>query len=430
MLLTRLGAVLTLVPILLTVVSGQAVVGWAVAGLWLLAVLVDVALAPSPKRIVAERGGEDRVRLGDRTQTTLTLSNFGSRTARLRVRDAWLPSAGASQNVFTVTIPGRQRRSHTTTVHPTRRGDRHAGPVVVRHLGPLRLAGRERKLDAPWTVRALPSFEARKHLPSRIKQLRELDGRSRVLHRGEGTEFDSLREYVPGDDVRAIDWRGTARSTTVVVKTWRPERDRHVLVVLDSGRTGAARVGDQPRLDHAMDAALLLTALASRAGDRVDLLIGDRDVRASELRHPASVVLNRFVEAMAPVDAVLAEADHRMLVSEIMARVSPRSLVVFFTALDPAVIEEGLLPVVGPLLRRHRVVIASVTDPRVVELRKGDEDSSQAYAAAAAEYDLARSRDTSVLLQRAGITVVSADPEEFAPAVADHYLALKRQGLL
>ncbi len=124
----------------------------------------------------------------------------------------------------------------------------------------------------------------RKHLPSRLARLRELDGRSTILQRGQGTEFDSLREYVPGDDVRSIDWRGTARSTTVVVETWRPERDRHVLIVLDSGRTSAGRVGDQPKLDHAMDAALLLAALASRAGDRVDLLIADREVRASVLR--------------------------------------------------------------------------------------------------------------------------------------------------
>ena len=110
-----------------------------------------------------------------------------------------------------------------------------------------------------------------------------------VLIRGQGTEFDSLREYVVGDDVRSIDWRATARRADVVVRTWRPERDRRVVIVLDTGRTSAGRVGVDPtagdpsgwpRLDWSMDAALLLAALASRAGDHVDFIAHDRVPRA------------------------------------------------------------------------------------------------------------------------------------------------------
>ena len=116
-------------------------------------------------------------------------------------------------------------------------------------------------------MRVLPPFHSRKHLPSRLARLRELDGRAAVRVRGQGTEFDSLREYVRGDDVRSIDWRASARTRTVVVRTWQPERHRRVLLVLDTSRTSAGRVDDVPRLDSAMDAALLLAALASRAGD-------------------------------------------------------------------------------------------------------------------------------------------------------------------
>ena len=132
----------------------------------------------------------------------------------------------------------------------------------------------------PGRVRVLPPFHSRKHLPSRLARLRELDGRAAVRVRGQGTEFDSLREYVLGDDVRSIDWRASARSRTTVVRTWQPERHRRVLLVLDTSRTSAGRVDDVPRLDSAMDAALLLAALASRAGDSVDFLAGDRRVRA------------------------------------------------------------------------------------------------------------------------------------------------------
>ncbi len=306
------------------------------------------------------------------------------------MRDAWTPSAGARDGVRALTVPVRQRRRLDLTLVPTRRGDR---PPDRWWSAP---SGRSGSPDARPSTR-LPGRSARcrrstarKHLPSRLARLRELDGRSTLLQRGQGTEFDSLREYVPGDDVRSIDWRGTARSTTVVVKTWRPERDRHVLIVLDSGRTSAGRVGDQPRLDHAMDAALLLAALASRAGDRVDLLIVDREVRASVLRKSAAEVLPAFVNAMATVEPVLVETDHREMVTEIATRVTQRSLVVIITGLDEAAITEGLIPVLGPLRRRHRVVVAAVSDPRIDELAAGRDDAGEVYAAAAAEIDRSR----------------------------------------
>src|SRR6202012_3917314 len=119
---------------------------------------------------------------------------------------------------------------------------------------------------------ALPPFPSRKHLPGKLALLRQLDGQHQAVLPGQGSEFDSLREYVIGDDVRSIDWRSTARRGDVLVRTWRPERDRRVVIVLDTGRTSAGRVGGFPRLDASMDATQLLTALASQAGDRVDLI--------------------------------------------------------------------------------------------------------------------------------------------------------------
>lgn len=406
---------------------------WAVlacTGVLVLAVVTDLVLCASPRAVRVQRDGDTSLRLGDRGTSTVTLTNLSRRTLRAVVRNAWTPSAGASGGIAALTIGPRQRRRAVATLLPTRRGDRSAGPVVVRSWGPLRLAGRQLGHDVPWTVRVLPPFTSRKHLPSRVARLRELDGRSAVLQRGQGSEFDSLREYVPGDDVRSIDWRGTARSTTVVVKTWRPERDRHVLIVLDSGRTSAGRVDDQPKLDHAMDAALLLAALATRAGDRVDLLIADRAVRAKVQRTSAAEVLSRFVEAMAPVEAVLVESDHHLIATQISDMVSQRSLVVLLTGLDRASVTEGLLPVLGVVLRKHRVVLAAVSDPRIDELVEAHQDPTDAYAAAAAATDVARRQQTVATLRRAGISVVQGSPERFAPALADHYLALKKTGQL
>jgi uncharacterized protein (DUF58 family) len=421
-------------------VALAAVVAVAWAGSWwavliavsalVLLVGMDIALCPSPALVHAERSGDTSVRLGEEAFTSLALTNRGTRDISCLVRDAWTPSAGARGGVQRATIPARQRRIHHLSLLPTRRGERHAGPVVIRALGPLGVAGRQAQQRAPWQIRALPPFNSRKHLPSRLARLRELDGRTTILQRGQGTEFDNLREYVPGDDVRSIDWRGTARSNTVVVRTWRPERDRHVLIVLDSGRTSAGRVGDQPRLDHAMDAALLLAALASRAGDRVDLLIVDRAVRARVLRKSAAEVLPSFVNAMAPVEARLVETDHRLMVTEMLQRLTQRSLVVVLTGLDAAAVTDGLVPVLAPVLRKHKVVIAAVSDPRVDELLTGRDDVGEVYAAAAAATDEERRATTVDALSRLGLTVVQAPPERFAPALADHYLALKKSGQL
>ena len=191
------------------------------------------------------------------------------------------PRPGRREPRHRLDLPAGQRRRLVTTLRPTRRGDRR---VTARHRAQRSARSGwppgSASLPAPGRVRVLPPFTSRKHLPSKLARLRELDGRTALRVRGQGTEFDSLRDYVIGDDVRSIDWRATARRQQVVVRTWRPERDRRVLIVLDTSRTSAARVGDAPRLDAAMDAALLLAALASRAGDRVDLLAMDRRVRA------------------------------------------------------------------------------------------------------------------------------------------------------
>lgn len=429
MILTWRPAALAALVVVAVAVTGS---GWAFLGFVAVALViaVDLVLCASPNRTEVARGGETSIRLGETAEVWVLVRNTGKRRLRATIRDSWIPSAGARGGVGSIDVPVGQRRRHDTVLHPTRRGDRTAGPVVLRCLGPLRVAGRQRTLAAPWQVRVLAPFTSRKHLPSRIARLRELDGRSSILQRGQGTEFDSLREYVPGDDVRSIDWRGTARTSTVVVKTWRPERDRHVLIVIDSGRTSAGRVGDQPRLDHQLDAALLLAALAGKAGDRVDLLVVDRSVRASVVHAAASEFLSLAVNATANVEPTLAETDYRTLVAEALMRVSQRSLVVILTGLDRSSIEEGLLPAAASLLRKHKVVVAAVSDPRLDQLRETADEIDDVFAAAAVEADETRRQATMTELRRRGVSVVAEPPETFAPALADHYLALKKAGQL
>ncbi|MET9493161.1 DUF58 domain-containing protein [Streptomyces sp. NPDC006552] len=400
-----------------------------------LACACDFALAAPVRRLRLTRSGDTSVRLGDPADVTLTVTNPSRRPLRAHLRDAWPPSAwrpgtehAASRH--RVTIPPGERRRVTTRLLPTRRGDRHADRVTVRSYGPLGLFTRQGTHAVPWTVRVLPPFHSRKHLPSKLARLRELDGRTSVLSRGEGTEFDSLREYVPGDDTRSIDWRATARQSAVAVRTWRPERDRHILLVLDTGRTSAGRVGDAPRLDASMDAALLLGALASRAGDRVDLLAYDRRTRALVQGRTAHQVLPALVNAMAPLEPELVETDARGLTAPALHTAPRRSLIVLLTSLEAAPVEEGLLPVLSRLTKRHTVIVASVADPAIEAMAASRGSVESVYDAASAAQAKAERRRTADKLTRHGVTVVDATPSELAPALADAYLSLKAAGRL
>ncbi|WP_236795918.1 DUF58 domain-containing protein [Amycolatopsis sp. GM8] len=407
------------------VVVGLGIPSWrgigAVAVVILVLILLDLALAGGVRGLVFTRSGATSTRLGEPAEVHLAITNPGRRPVRGIVRDAWPPSAGVSLDRHPVVIPAGERRTVTVTLRPARRGERSAARVTVRAVGPLGLAARQGSHRVPWAVRVLPPFHSRRHLPSRLARLQQLDGRQAALVRGAGTEFDSLREYVIGDDVRSIDWRATARASDVMVRTWRPERDQHVLLVLDTGRTSAGRVGDEPRLDAMMEAALLLATLASRAGDRVDLLAYDRQLRAKV----SGGSLPELVNAMATLEPSLLETDARGLAGEVLRRTRQRSLVVLLTAVDAAPLEDGLLPILPSLTARHRLLVASVADPRIAEMAQGRGNAEAVYDAAAAERTLAERRHVTALLRRHGVEVVDATPADLPPTLADRYLALK-----
>ncbi len=301
--------------------------------------------------------------------------------------------------------------------------------MTLRSYGPIGVSARQRRINVAGSLRVLPAFASRRFLPEKLSRLRQIDGAVLMRQRGQGSEFDSLRTYVLGDDVRSIDWRASARSRDVVVRTWRPERDRHIVLALDTGRSAAARLGDEPRLDAALDACLLLGAIAARAGDRVALVAADVVVRARLGPRGGQDVLPDLVAALTPLEPALVETDPQLLAAEVLRQVSRRSLVVLFSSLDTAA-ETGLLPAARMLAVRHELVVASVTDPTLDELSSLHEDSADVYTAAAAELSAAGRRRVTQQLARLGAHVVQAPADVFASKVSDAYLDLKAAGRL
>ena len=418
------------VPVVLAPAAGLDAAWAALAwiGLCLVLATVDVIAAGPLRTVEIERRIPSRARAGEPVETSILLRNPGARGIRGLLRDGWQPTAGAGDARAAVDLPAGERRAVAMPLLPRRRGELRSAFVALRSRGPLGLAGRQRVIAAPGALRVLPPFASRRHLPSRLARLRELDGNTSVQVRGRGTEFDSLREYVRGDDVRSIDWRATARAGTTMLRTWRPERDRHVVIVIDTGRTSASRVGDGVRLDAAMESALLLSALAQRAGDHVHLLMFDRARRARVTGIDGPRLLPALVDAMAPVEPTLIDTDWNAVLTEVRALTSRPSLVVLLTAQDAPDAARGFLGALPSLTERATVLVGSAQD--APEPAPAERTAEDVYREAAIAHAARDSESVAAAIRRAGGAALSATPDVLPPAIADHYLALKAAGRL
>lgn len=399
-------------------------------GAWLLVLVLDAARTPSPDRLRITREAPAQIRLGTTAPGRLLVANTERRPVRLLLRDVWNPSAGLDQPRHTLRLPASERRAASQIFTPYRRGEHASRTVALAVCSPWGLVRRGARREVPGAFLALHPFGARRHLPSRMRRLREIEGLAAVHQRGQGTEFDSLRDFVDGDDVRSIDWRATARRRSVVVRTWRPERDRQVLIMIDTSRAGAARLGSVPRLDAQIDAALLLTALASQAGDRVDVLGMDRIAHVSVTGESTTRVLSEVVRATSPVEPALVEIDWEAAAAQILRRIRKGGLIVLITPVEAATMQQDLAGVVGRLAADHPVIIASTSDPGLQALAGERGTAHAVYRAAAAERSLQERAGVVRALERAGAHVVDAPPEGIAQGLADEYLRMKAAGLL
>ncbi|HCS62321.1 MAG TPA: DUF58 domain-containing protein [Microbacterium sp.] len=420
------------IPLVAFTAAGAPV--WAVLGGWLLLCIIllgiDIFLAASARAVTISRRVPNRARMGEPVEASIAVHNHGERTLNALLRDAWQPTAGANPARLAVQVPPGERRRVSVPLLPRRRGELSSEFVFLRSRGPLGLGGRQARHEVRGVTRVLPAFASRKHLPSRLARLRELDGNTSIQVRGQGTEFDSLREYVRGDDVRSIDWRATARAGTTMLRTWRPERDRHVVILIDTGRTAAARVGDGTRFDAALEASLLLAALAARAGDHVHLLLYDRVVRARVTGVDGAALLPAMTDAMAPVHARLVDTDWSGAFASIRTLTTRPSLIVVLTAQDAAESARSFLGAFPNPSRSTTVLVGSVTDDAIGDLATQRGSREEIYLAAAAERTLRDAENVADAIRRAGGEAITADPEDLPPRIADRYLELKAAGRL
>lgn len=401
--------------------------------LWLLTCMViwiiDVILAPSPRHLIITRSLPHKLRLNQKTPYSLRVTNPTKRTYHAYLRDAWPPSLQVEPPRQRFRVSGNSFVDLSGAFTPLRKGTLPSDAVTIRSYGPLRLGARQFSAPLGQNLKVLPEFRAAKYLPSRLQRLRRLEGNTILLNRGQGSEFDSLREYVPGDDVRDIEWRVSARMRTPVVKTWRPERDQNVVICMDISRTSAVRLGKYPRLDAIMESALLLGALAGSVGDRVHLLAFDNQVRAQIHPSRGGGLIAEMANTMADLESSLTEANWMELGRTLLTTLRQHALVVFLTGIEGGAAHSAMMTVAQSLSQHHRVLVANTLDPEIIELAESSAETPEAtYLAIAAQADLNERDRAYALLPLMGAQVLNSSPEGLPPLLADTYITLKKQG--
>jgi uncharacterized protein (DUF58 family) len=435
----RLAAVAAAGSVVVLLLPLRAPVGVLVVdGALLVAALIDWLLAARPAEIDVERRLPGIVPLGAEARITWTVGQRRDaprrtgRPIRVRLADELAPSLGATTRRARVALAPGGRASAATTVRPRRRGRFTPTEMVVRVDGPLGLVARQGRRRVEGVLRVYPPFHSRDEAELRIDRARILEvGLRSAQGRGGGTEFDSLREYGVDDEFRRIDWAATARAGKAIVRTYRAERNQTVLLLLDAGRTMAGLVDGVPRLEHAMDAVMMLTAVATRLGDRAGMVAFDSEVRAVVAAGHARDQLSRVTEAMYSLEPELVESDYRGAFATTLARFRRRTMLVVLTELAEQAVTQSLVPALPLIARDHLVVVASVTDPEVREWAAASPiEAGAAYRKAAATAALADRRRVVARLRGLGAVVVDAPPGRLAPDLADAYLKVKATGRL
>lgn len=392
---------------------------------------LDWASAPGEAKLTVERRTPARISLGATAQVEIRLDNRTGRRVRVRVTDD-LPSLLERQgdDVVDAWLPALREERVRYGARTLRRGDGAFGDIHLRVAGPLGLAWRQRRIARNDAVRVIPGMleVTRYRLLGMRNRLREAGFRS-VRQRGEGGAFESLREYVRGDDPRNLDWKASARRGGLIVRQYEMERRQNIVLAIDAGRLMTQKVGERERLDYALTAALLLADVAGVHDDAVGLLVFSDQVEM--FLPPARKSLSRLSEALGQVHAKMVEPNYPAAFTYLGQQVRRRSLLVLFTDIIDPLASAAVVSQLSRAADRHLPLAVAIRNPDLeaaAALEPVDEDA--VYRRAAAE-ELLQSRAAALsAMQRAGVLIADTRPGDAVPAVVNRYLDVKRRGML
>jgi uncharacterized protein (DUF58 family) len=433
--LTRRGLVLVAVVAALILVAvplslaGQAFVA---GNLIVLSLIGGDWLATRPGAIEVERPEASPFSIGRRNPVGLVVRNSGDRVCHIITAEAPPPAAHLEPLRRELTLGRGEELELEGVVIPERRGPLQFSAVEVRVLGPMGLAFRER--SHPGTAREELTWPD-------VLQLREerllppgrrLGGLRNVRVEAVGREFESLREYVRGDEFRRISWKATARRGKPVVAMQQPERRQTLLLAIETGRlmhgAGGAGLG---KLDRVVNASVMLAAVAREYDDAVGTVAFGDGVRASLPPSSRPGQVRRVLDTIAPLDPELVEPDWARGLAAVGGLSRRRALVVVFSDALYLETDTRLLARLARMARRHLVMFAAVRDAELSDLAEQPVvDGSSLYERGVATALLERRNDALAAAARRGVQVLDAAPQDLTRSIVARFRALRSEGVL
>lgn len=395
---------------------------WPYNAVLIVVALLSYASAPAHHNLRVERKMDKVLSVNTENLVRLLVTNESDQPVRCRLRDEPPEGFEADTQEFVVTLPPWERMELRYHVTPKERGTFVFRDTFFESVGMMGLAARRATLKTRQPVTVYPNVLALRKFDL-LKQrghLREIGVRRSRL-KSLGTEFESLREYVLGDDYRRIDWKATARRSKLVVREYEAERNQSVILMLDYGRLMLAEVEGRLKLDHVLDATLLLGNAVVNANDQLGLLLFADMVERWLPPRRGKGQLGNVLQTIHALQAQPIASDMPAAVNYLAARWKRRSLIITFTELDQTEAAKALLPALAPLAKTHLCLVVTVKDPRTGALARS-EDLFEATAAQLLEEE----RETvAYYLRQAGVRTLDAEPQDLAVALVNYYLDVK-----
>jgi uncharacterized protein (DUF58 family) len=401
-----------------------------------LAFLVDCLLLPRPSWLQVKREWHSALSIKVASEVSIAVANPNARDLRVDVMDELAPSPWHRLRWLSLIVPASSTANTAPRVTqrfiPGERGDIQLGKVYLRYGSAFNMAERWAVADLQQTVRVYPNFEhAGKHSVY-LARSRQIELQMRLMRlRGSGSDFESLREYREGDEIRNICWTATARRGKAVAKTFQVERSQAVWLVLDCGRLMRTRSEGYSKLDRAVDAALVLSQLALYSGDRVGLLAYGRALNQRVLPGRGAAQLRHLVEQLAVVKTEAPEADHIRAAATLLSLQKQRGLIIWITDLAETAMTPEVIDAAGQLLSRHLVIFIVIAQPEVKRQSAiAPENPQQMYETVAAQEMVFRRELLLGRLREHGALCLEVAPNQLSAAVLNQYLSVKERNLV
>jgi uncharacterized protein (DUF58 family) len=407
-----------------------AMVGWDVVTLALWA--WDLRRLPSPEQIEVRRVWQEPLGLAQKSQVTIEVRNSSQVSISAQMNDEAPDTFSRELPGGRLVVPAAGTAAVPYSIQPRERGDARFGDAWLRYSSPLCLAEHWVRARLGQSVRVYPNLQEAQKMRIYLIRSRQIELEKRFKRqRGQGREFEGLREYRAGDEFRDISWSATARRGKLITKTYQIERSQTLWLVLDAGRLLRARVDGLTKLDYAVNAALSLAQVGFYSGDRVALLVYGRKPQQRVGPGRGMPQLRRLMESLAQAHPEPFEANHLLAAEMLLSSQSRRSLIVWMTDLAETAATPEVVECTTAMASRHLVLLGIMAQTELRSIVAAPPENAREMYRYSAALEIVQRRDLLLRrLRQQGVIAVEAAPSGFTTALVNQYLEVKERSLL